>query len=132
MSKQRADGSLAELRSSHRWTEEDARRVMAAWKRSGETVAAFARREGLCTQRVYWWRDRLGLHDDEAASAQRAMASLAPAFVPVTVGVPEGGGRSAAVTVVVGEGLRVEVTELGATSAAWVVTLVRALGEMVS
>jgi transposase-like protein len=132
MSKQKADGSLAELRSSQRWTEEDARQVMAAWKRSGETVAAFARREGLCTQRVYWWRDRLGLNHDEVAIAQSATASLVPAFLPVTVRAPVREGRSTAVTVVVGDGLRVEVTELGATSAAWVVALVRALGEVPS
>jgi transposase-like protein len=42
------------------WTDEDARRVLAAWKRTSEPLATFARKHGLGVNRLYWWRKRLG------------------------------------------------------------------------
>jgi transposase len=42
-----------------RWNEEDAREVLAALDRSGQSVSAFAAEHGLDTQRVYLWRRRL-------------------------------------------------------------------------
>ena len=35
-----------------RWTESDARRVLAEWERSGHTLEAFARSRGLVPQRL--------------------------------------------------------------------------------
>jgi hypothetical protein len=43
-----------------RWTERDARDVLAALRRSGKPVSAFAADHGLDPQRVYLWRRRLG------------------------------------------------------------------------
>lgn len=43
-----------------RWTEHDARMVLAAQDASGLSVPAFAAREGLDPQRLYFWRRRLG------------------------------------------------------------------------
>src|SRR5271155_387432 len=43
-----------------RWTERDARDVLAALRRSGKSVSAFAADHGLDPQRVYLWRRRLG------------------------------------------------------------------------
>jgi hypothetical protein len=43
-----------------RWTEEDAREVLAALQRSGKSVGVFAQERGLDPQRVYLWRRRLG------------------------------------------------------------------------
>jgi transposase-like protein len=43
-----------------RWTERDAREVIAALDRSGKPVSAFAAEHGLDPQRVYLWRRRLG------------------------------------------------------------------------
>jgi hypothetical protein len=43
-----------------RWTEEDAREVLAALRRSGKSVGEFAGEHGLDPQRVYLWRRRLG------------------------------------------------------------------------
>ncbi len=43
-----------------RWTERDARDVLAALRRSGKPVRAFAADHGLDPQRVYLWRRRLG------------------------------------------------------------------------
>jgi transposase-like protein len=42
-----------------RWTEEEARQVIAALERSGKPVAAFAAEHGLDPQRVYYWRRRV-------------------------------------------------------------------------
>lgn len=46
--------------SEQRWTVEDAREALSAQQRSGLSVHAFARREGLDPQRLYFWRRRLG------------------------------------------------------------------------
>lgn len=43
-----------------RWTERDAREVLAALRRSGKPVSVFAAEHGLDPQRVYLWRRRLG------------------------------------------------------------------------
>lgn len=43
-----------------RWTEREAREVIAALEGSGKSVRAFAAEHGLDPQRVYAWRRRLG------------------------------------------------------------------------
>lgn len=43
-----------------RWRESDARVVLRKFERSGLTLAAFAKREGLNRQRLHLWRRRLG------------------------------------------------------------------------
>ena len=43
-----------------RWTEEDARNVLAALERSGKSVPVFATERGLDAQRLYSWRRRFG------------------------------------------------------------------------
>jgi transposase-like protein len=43
-----------------RWTERDAREVLAALGRSGKTVSVFSVEHGIDPQRVYGWRRRLG------------------------------------------------------------------------
>jgi transposase-like protein len=48
-------------RSRRRWTEDDAREVLAALEASGLSAGAFATREGFDAQRLYWWRRRLGI-----------------------------------------------------------------------
>jgi hypothetical protein len=40
------------------WTDDDARRVLAAWERTTEPLAAFAREHGFGVNRLYWWRKR--------------------------------------------------------------------------
>jgi hypothetical protein len=55
--------------SRRRWTSADARIVLTAFEDSGLSVVAFAEREGLDPQRVYFWKRRL-----EAASADAPLA----------------------------------------------------------
>lgn len=41
-----------------RWDEQHARRVLEAWRRSGQSAYAFSREQGIDPQRLYWWRKR--------------------------------------------------------------------------
>lgn len=59
------------------WTEADARRVLADWEGSGETLEAFARSRGLVPQRLAWWRKRLRSARSEASTT----LTLVPAAV---------------------------------------------------
>ena len=115
--------------TSRRWTEDDARRVLAAWARSEETVGAFARRHGLPVHRVYWWHRRLGV--DRLPHTEHSGTPTERAFVPVIIRPVVSSGAPAPITVVV-DGVRVEVAERDHVSAAWVAALVRALGEVSS
>lgn len=60
-----------------KWSETEARASLAAWKRSGETEFAFARRQGFSPQRLRYWRDRLG--------APGTQDPVSPAFVAVSM-----------------------------------------------
>lgn len=129
MGRQTKGGDLSELRGSRRWTEDEGRRVIEAWRASGKAVPAFAKASGFAPQRVYWWRDRL----DQGAKADGIAPAPAPAFVPVIVrSTKTASTASAAVTVCMRDGTRVEVTQLDAASAAWVATLVRSFEEVPS
>jgi hypothetical protein len=91
-------------RSWRRWSEAEARSELDELARTGETAIGFARRKGVSTQRLAYWRKRL-------ASAAKAEAK--PAFVAVTI--PPASARSeieirvADITVVVQEGCDVEL-----------------------
>lgn len=41
------------------WSEDEARRKLAAQERSGLSLAAWCDQEGVSPQRIYYWRDRL-------------------------------------------------------------------------
>jgi transposase-like protein len=49
-----------------RWTAEDAKQALGAWKESGLQMSAFAAREGLDPQRLWRWRRQLGTPDPMA------------------------------------------------------------------
>jgi transposase len=63
-------GRLVSTVRKRRWTSADARAVLAAYERSGLTLAAFARRHGLSPHRLYEWH-------------RRGDARIAPRFFPV-------------------------------------------------
>jgi hypothetical protein len=56
MAKRGKRGSWAR---SGRWTEREAREALSALEESGESLAAFAKREGLSSERLYRWRAKL-------------------------------------------------------------------------
>ena len=41
------------------WTDDDARAVLAAWRRTKQPLGTFARENGMVANRLYWWRKRL-------------------------------------------------------------------------
>lgn len=59
----------ASYSTDRRWTDDDARTVLAAQDASGLSVAAFAAREKIDPQRLNFWRRRLG---STAEAAQQA------------------------------------------------------------
>ena len=71
-----------------RWTRESAALVLAAWERSGESLAGFAARHGLQVQRLRRWRRRLreAAEDVEFAPVLVGATPRASGFLEVAVG----------------------------------------------
>ena len=63
-----------------RWTEADGKRMLEAFRASGLSVGRFAREHGLTSQRVFWWRSRLGQFGTSSAAASKT-ARLLPVRV---------------------------------------------------
>jgi len=78
--------------------EQQWRRRLGSWHRSGLSVAAFCRREGLAQQRFYAWRRILALRD----AAQTAL-------VPVRIAAEPRGVLDGSVEVILGNGRRLRV-----------------------
>lgn len=132
----RTTGEVLETCARRRWTENDARCVLNAWREAvaenGESIASFCRRMGLVPMRLHRWRHRMedsgrrpGLKAGTASPDGRiAMARL----VPVTVhGTATASSNAEAAVVVVSSGVRIEVHDPTAAPPAWVSTLVRML-----
>lgn len=60
-----------------RWTESEARAVVAEWNESEDTATAFAAARGVSRARLSYWIKRLGGHGDGNAEVS---------FVPVEIG----------------------------------------------
>lgn len=105
---------LAELRE-RRWTEADARFVLKTLDESGRSVSAFARDHGLCPQRLWRWRSRLG--------SSRPVALNHVSFAPLVV---TGVGRSPVVLARVGE-VEVEIIDPARVDARWAGALLEAV-----
>ena len=66
------------------WTADEARAVLEEWRRSGDTITVFARRFGVSTQRLSWWRKRF-------ARVSNAATSTAISLVPARLVTSEPG-----------------------------------------
>jgi hypothetical protein len=85
---------MAEVRTAARMA-----RLVAQWRKSGESRASFARRHHLSTWAFWYWCRKLSA--DEARTATKA-----PRFVPVQIaGEPD----TAVIDIVLREGERVQV-----------------------
>ena len=62
---------------SNYWSEDEGRRVVEEWRRSGETSTAFAREHGLRAKRLVYWTKRLAT----SSPARAPTLSFAPAAV---------------------------------------------------
>jgi len=90
---------LRELAAGRYWSEADGRTALAAFEASGLTRAAFRRETGISTQRLKWWRRRLGAPAEPAGKIE---------FVPVAVAPRAAAAADAAMEIVIGE-IRVRV-----------------------
>jgi len=119
--KQKSVDQYERLRGRAHWKQADAVRVLEAWKRSGESMAAFARRHGLGARRLSWWRERVDAVVEEApVRFIPAMVRPAP-LVSLRPSSPQG-----AVVVEVG-GVRVSISDPQGTDPRWVAAVVSAL-----
>ena len=105
-----ADGSTRKTAAV--WTEEEARRVLAAWKASRKSGAAYARSIGISPKRLFWWRRRL-----EAAQT--------PRFIPVVAKAPVVVARGPAVVVTMPDAVRIEIADVDEATATWLVAVLR-------
>jgi hypothetical protein len=102
--------------SKKRWSEDHGYEVVRQWRRSGQSMAKFARAQGYNEQRVRYWRER------EAAA--RPSDVPAPRLLPgvlVNVGSPGG------VSIALPRGVVVEARSAAELPAEWVAEVARAL-----
>jgi hypothetical protein len=108
---------ISKLRGPKQWRADDGRRVLAAWKNSGESMAGFADRHGLNAQRLAWWRARLGM-----------AAPAAMTLVPVTVrATPAARPEGPALSLVIGDDMRIDVSDASRVPPLWFAAVVDAL-----
>lgn len=110
---------MGSRRKWQQWTEADARAHLAAWVRSGQSGAAYARSVGIVAERLFWWRRRF--------ARRAAEAHVGGDLVPVMVrGVADPSNE--AIVVTTASGVRIEVKTVSVATAAWVASVVREAG----
>jgi hypothetical protein len=79
-------------KKSSYWSEAEGRRVVEAWRRSGETATAFARRHGLRAKRLVYWSERLAAAEEapRVSSVPAAVISTDEAVLAAAIHVPGG------------------------------------------
>jgi len=89
---------ISEVIGKRRWSEADARIVVSAWRRSGKRVSEFTRENGLSSQRLVRWSERMEGGPREGVR-----------FHPVGLVGGERGGELGAIEVVLLDGKRLRV-----------------------
>ena len=90
------------------WSASKAKRVLAAAERSGLSIEAFAREQGITPQRLYWWRRRLREQRTSTSSNEATALVSVPqqvSFVELTAEAE----RPASIEIVLGNGRIVRV-----------------------
>jgi hypothetical protein len=85
------DPLAAEL-TRKRWNAETARKVLAAWRRSGMSGSAFAEVNGLNSQRLFWWRKQLAPEATTEEAPLRFLPATTLVAMPARVSVRLPGG----------------------------------------
>jgi len=113
--------------SETRWTEEHGRAVVRRWRRSEQSVAAFAREQGLESHRVHYWRERIepkaGRRKQRGVGHRAGRAPNGGKLIPGVVVV----GAHAPVRVHLSRGVIVEAQASAEIEPRWVAALARAL-----
>jgi len=76
------------------WSEHEARGVLSAWRKSGQSIERFAKERGIVPQRVRWWKHKL---EGASTALVRSQSSLALLPVQVTESSPAKRGEAVAV-----------------------------------
>ena len=100
------------LASGGRWSQAEGRSALEAWRISGESLSAFARRHGFQAQRLVWWRQRF-----ESSATEMTL-------LPVTLSA---GSASESAVRVLTEMAAIEVLDPERVSSEWIAALVVAL-----
>ena len=101
-----------------RWTAKEASQVLRAWRASGMSLSAFARTQGLNTQRLLWWKKRLADWGREDLD-ERDSLRFVPAVVRQTLRTE---GPALAIRLPVG--VVVEVADTATVGADWLLSLI--------
>ncbi|HZO37598.1 MAG TPA: hypothetical protein VFE97_00120 [Methylomirabilota bacterium] len=90
--------------------------VLEQWRRSGESIAAFARRHGITPGRLYWWKKRLPVdtHPGGRVAASSSLLTLVPASVVPTA-------NATMVAIRLRDGVAIEIA---GASPSWVAAIV--------
>lgn len=125
---QRAHDELSEIVRVERWSEREARVVVAAWRGSGMSLSGFAREHGLSAERLGWWSRRL----KESKASKRAMqservADQVPLQLVPAVLVGADVQREAVVVVRLPDGIEIELLDAQRASVVEVARLVAEL-----
>ena len=69
------------------WSEHEARGVLVAWRKSGQSIERFAKERSLVPQRIRWWKAKL---EGKTTALVRSESSLAllPVHVKESATVP--------------------------------------------
>jgi hypothetical protein len=105
--------------------------MLAAWERSGLTIAAFCRKRGILPKRLYWWRSRLAEWTKESEAAEQPGPDAEPGrhLVEAVVVTPSSAPPTptAAVKLHLRSGDRIEVLSPACVEADWLLRLARGL-----
>lgn len=121
MGKRETANAIREDLGGKRWTEREGRQALAAWKESGLSGGAFARRHGLNPQRLFWWRKQLGDWTAAEAKKKRTISTSIVSLIPAEVRT---GTTSAAMALRLPGGVVVEFADVSAVSPSWIASLV--------
>jgi transposase-like protein len=115
MARETLEPDLAGLRE-RQWSKADARAVLDALARSGDSIRGFARAHDLDAHRIYYWRDRVG------SETQLDAFDEPLSFTPVVV---TGLGRAPALVLRLGE-LEIDVLDPQKVEPRWLAQLLAA------
>jgi hypothetical protein len=110
--------------SGRAWTDDEARRILAAWRDSGESLRQFARSHGLTANRIRWWRARLEPPPDRSKD-DVLVSDGGGGLVPVIVTGLQRGQQADVGPIVIKVGaVSIVVTEPAGVAPGWVALLV--------
>jgi len=76
---EKVDGAVQRIAKRRSWSDAEGKQIVAAWRQSGESRAAFARRYGIAVHRLYYWSATAG--ERRGASTERKAVQFHPVRV---------------------------------------------------